>query len=252
MLRPMSLPAYRASSRVPRRAGVRLTLQHAASIVADARGIAFFEIDAEEFMTERGVQHLALSRIRHRFPLSLHAADLSIGGEGPLDRAHLARLQRVVALYRPGLFSAGLGSPGRNRADPNAMPLRYDEGSLARAASHIEQAQNVLGLRVLIENPVTPAAFESFMSEVEFLTEIVARTGCGLLLDVNNVHVSAIGTGFAPLDYVERFPVAALGKFVYAERFSTAPTAHRSTSRSGVSTSARSSAAALSRRRSGG
>jgi uncharacterized protein (UPF0276 family) len=101
----MSIPNYRAPSRIPPRAGVGLQPEHAADIAHDARHVAFFEVHAENYMGDGGAPHAFLSAIRDRFPLSVHGVGLSIGGARPLDREHLARLQRLVALYRPGLFS---------------------------------------------------------------------------------------------------------------------------------------------------
>ena len=214
MLRPMSIPSYRAPFRVPPRAGVGLKPEHAAEIADNPRGVAFFEVHAENYMGDGGAPHALLSAIRDRFPLSLHGVGLSIGGARPLDREHLARLQRLVALYRPGLFSEHLAWSSHGDVFLNdLLPVSYDEETLSRVASHIDQVQKVLGVRMLLENPSTYVAFESStMSEIEFLSETVARTGCGLLLDVNNVYVSAVNNGFDPFDYLEEFPVASVGE----------------------------------------
>jgi uncharacterized protein (UPF0276 family) len=214
MLRPMSIPTYRAPLRVPPRAGVGLKPEHTEQITTNARGVAFFEVHAENYMGEGGAPHLMLSAIRDRHPLSLHGVGLSIGGAKPLCREHLSRLQRLVALYRPGLFSEHLAWSSHDEIFLNdLLPVSYDEKTLARVALHIDQVQKVLGVRMLLENPSTYVAFESStMDEIEFLSEVVARTGCGLLLDVNNVHVSAANNGFDPSDYIDRFPVAAVGE----------------------------------------
>lgn len=214
MLRPMSIPTYRAPFKVPPRAGVGLKPEHAADIDRSARGVAFFEVHAENYMGDGGAPHALLSAIRDRFPLSLHGVGLSIGGARPLCREHLARLQRLVALYRPGLFSEHLAWSSHDEVFLNdLLPVSYDEKTLTRVASHIDQVQKVLGVRMLLENPSTYVAFESStMSEIEFLSEVVSRTGCGLLLDVNNVHVSAVNNGFDPFDYIDQFPVAAVGE----------------------------------------
>jgi uncharacterized protein (UPF0276 family) len=210
----MSIPTYRAASKIPPRAGVGLKPEHADEITRNARGVGFFEVHAENYMGEGGAPHGLLSAIRDRFPLSLHGVGLSIGGDRPLCREHLARLQRLVALYRPGLFSEHLAWSSHDEVFLNdLLPVSYDEATLARVASHIDQVQKVLGVRMLLENPSTYVAFESAtMSEIEFLSEVVARTGCGLLLDVNNVHVSAANNGFDPFDYLDQFPIAAVGE----------------------------------------
>jgi uncharacterized protein (UPF0276 family) len=123
-------------------------------------------------------------------------------------------LQRLVALYRPGLFSEHLAWSSHDEVFLNdLLPVSYDEETLDRVVIHIDHVQKVLGVRMLLENPSTYVAFESSsMGEIEFLSEIVARTGCGLLLDVNNVYVSAVNNRFDPFDYLERFPVAAVGE----------------------------------------
>ncbi len=214
MLRPMSPPNYRASHRVPPRAGVGLKPEHAADIFENARGVAFFEARAETYMGDGSAPNALLSQIRERFPLSLHGVGLSIGGAKPLDREHLSRLQRLVALYRPGLFSEHLAWSTHDGVQPNDLPpLPYNETTLARVTAHVDQVQKVLGIKMLLENPsISPAFEDSTMSETEFLSEVVARTGCGLLLDVNNVHVAAASQGFDPFDYLEKFPVAAVGE----------------------------------------
>jgi hypothetical protein len=194
--------------------GVGLKGEHAADIFDNARGVAFFEVHAENYMGDGGAPHALLAKIRERFPLSLHGVGLSIGGAKPLDRAHLARLQRLVALYRPGLFSEHLAWSTHDDVYLNdLLPLPYNETTLARVVAHVDQAQKVLGVKMLLENPSTYLAFEdSTMSETEFLSEIVARTGCGLLLDVNNVQVSATNNGFDAFEYLDSFPVAAVGE----------------------------------------
>jgi hypothetical protein len=209
----MSLPNFR-TSRIPPRAGVGLKGEHAADIFENARDVAFFEVHAENYMGEGGAPHALLSRIRERFPLSLHGVGLSIGGAKPLDREHLARLQRLVALYRPGLFSEHLAWSTHDDVYLNdLLPLPYNATTLKRVAAHVDQVQKVLGVKMLLENPSTYLAFaDSTMSETEFLSEIVARTGCGLLLDVNNVQVSAVNNGFDAFEYLDSFPVAAVGE----------------------------------------
>ncbi len=135
MLRPMSPPSYRASHRIPPRAGVGLKPEHAADIFESARGVAFFEVHAENYMGDGGAPHALLSQIRDRFPLSLHGVGLSIGGAKPLCREHLGRLQRLVALYKPGLFSEHLAWSSHGDVYLNdLLPLPYNETTLARVA----------------------------------------------------------------------------------------------------------------------
>ena len=214
MLRPMTRPTYRATAAVPPRAGIGLKQEHGADILKNSRGVGFVEVHAENYMGDGGPPHAMLAAIRERFPLSLHGVGLSIGGARPLDREHLARLQRLVVQYRPGLFSEHLAWSSHGGAYLNdLLPLPYNEKILARVCTHIDQVQNVLGLRMLLENPSAYLGFDTAtMEEIEFLAEVVARTGCGLLLDVNNVHVSAVNLGFDPFAYINNFPIAYVGE----------------------------------------
>ncbi len=214
MLRPMSRPDYETPSHIPLDVGVGLKHEHALQIFNDPGGVSFFEVHAENYMSDGGPAHAFLSAVRNRFPLSIHGVGLSIGGAAPLDRQHLSRLQHLVAVYQPGLFSEHLAwsSHGSNYLN-DLLPLPYNERTLTRVVSHIQQVQTVLGMRMLLENPSTYVAFEqSTMGEIEFLAEVVARTGCGLLLDVNNVYVSAANSRFDPYTYIDAFPMDHVGE----------------------------------------
>ena len=214
MLRPLSTPSYGSLSAIPPRAGVGLKPEHARDILEGRCELGFLEIHAENYMGAGGPPHRLLAAVRNRFPLSLHVVGLSIGGAGALDRQHLARLQHLVAVYRPGLFSEHLAWSSHGDVYLNdLLPLPYNEATLARVCAHVDQVQNVLGLRMLLENPTAYLALsESTMSEIEFLSEVVARTGCGLLLDVNNVHISAVNLGFDPFEYIGDFPADHVGE----------------------------------------
>ena len=135
---------------------------------------------------------------RGHYPLSVHGVGLSIGGAAPLDREHLARLKHLITLYQPGLFSEHLAWSSHNGVFLNdLLPLPYNEISLARVCAHVSQVQDTIGMRMLLENPSTYVAFgATSMTEIEFLSAVAQRTGCGLLRDVNNVHVSAVNHGF--------------------------------------------------------
>lgn len=202
------------ADRIPARAGLGLKQEHGAEILRDGCDVAFFEVHAENYMGDGGPPHALLRAVRERFPLSLHGVGLSIGGEGPLCKAHLARLRRLVELYRPGLFSEHLAWSSHGGVYLNdLLPLPYTSGMLDRICAHIEEAQDAVGMRMLLENPSSYLTFEtSTIDEVDFLSEIVRRTGCGLLLDINNVYVSAVNLGFDPLGYVAAFPLAAVGE----------------------------------------
>jgi hypothetical protein len=199
---------------IPPRAGVGLKPEHYGAILTDRPGIGWFEIHAENYMGDGGPPHHYLSLIREHYPVSLHGVGLSIGGADPLDRAHLARLRAVADRYEPGLFSEHLAWSSHDGIyRPDLLPLPYTGETLARVAAHIHEVQEAMGRRMLLENPSTYLTFEtSTLSEIEFLSELVRRTGCGLLLDVNNVFVSAVNNGYAPEAYVDAFPLAAVGE----------------------------------------
>jgi len=203
------------SAQIPPRAGVCLKPEHYADILGSRPDIGWFEIHAENYMGDGGPPHHFLSAIRERYPISLHGVGLSIGSDGPLDASHLSRLKTLIERYRPGLFSEHLAWSSHEGTYLNdLLPVPYNAETLARVAEHIDQVQQSLGQRMLLENPSTYLRFaESTMSEIDFLAGLVARTGCGLLLDVNNVQVSAANHGFDPVAYLEAFPVEHVGEF---------------------------------------
>jgi uncharacterized protein (UPF0276 family) len=161
-----------------------------------------------------GPPHHLLRQIRRDYPLSIHGVGLSIGGAGPLDRAHLLRLKHVIGLYEPAIFSEHLAWSTHDGVFMNdLLPLPYNVETLTCVADHIDEVQQTLGRRMLLENPSTYLGFRSSdMSEVEFLRAIAVRTGCGLLLDVNNVYVSAVNAGFDAASYIDSFPVEHVGE----------------------------------------
>jgi uncharacterized protein (UPF0276 family) len=165
-------------------------------------------------MGDGGAPHRMLSDLRSRLPLSVHGVALSIGGAGPLNREHLARLKCVIDRYEPHLFSEHLAWSTHDGVYLNdLLPVPYNAETLARVSDHIDEVQETLRRRMLLENPSTYVAFEnSTMSEVEFLREVVNRTGCGLLLDVNNVYVSAVDHGTEPMAYLDQFPMEHVGE----------------------------------------
>ncbi len=196
-------------------AGVGLKPEHAEDILGGGQRVDFFEIHAENYMGAGGPPHHLLHRIRADHPLSIHGVGLSIGGTAPLDRDHLNRLRRLVDVYRPALFSEHLAWSTHDGVFLNdLLPLPYNEISLAHVCAHIEEVQDALGMRMLLENPSTYVAFQaSTMSEIDFLRAVARRTGCGLLLDVNNVHVCAVNHGFDAGAYIDAFPVEYVGQF---------------------------------------
>lgn len=199
---------------LPPRAGVGLKPEHYREILKTSPDIGWFEIHAENYMGEGGPPHHYLSAIRERYPVSLHGLGLSIGGSSALDREHLARLKALIARYQPSLFSEHLAWSSHDKVYFNdLMPLPYTEETLMRVCEHIGEVQDALGRRMLLENPSTYVAFaDTAMSEIAFLREVVRRTGCGLLLDVNNVFVQSVNHGFDAAAFIDAFPVEHVGE----------------------------------------
>ena len=175
---------------------------------------AFVEVHAENYMGAGGIPHAQLTAIRERMPLSLHGVGLSIGAESPPDTAHLDRLAALIDRYQPAAFSEHLAwSTHDGRFFNDLLPLCYDVTTLHRVCEHINRVQDRLGIRMLLENPSTYLEFESSTwSEPEFIASVVRKTGCGLLLDVNNVYVSCRNNGHDCLDYFDAMPLDAVGE----------------------------------------
>jgi uncharacterized protein (UPF0276 family) len=198
-----------ADGSLPPRAGVGLKPEHYREIIDTSPDIGWFEIHAENYMGEGGAPHHYLGAIRERYPVSLHGVGLSIGGSGPLDQEHLARLKALIERYQPASFSEHLAWSSHDSIYLNdLLPLPYTEETLYRVCEHIDEVQERLGRRMLLENPSTYVAFaDATMSEVEFLRAAVRRTGCGLLLDVNNVFVQSVNHCFDAAAFIDAFPV---------------------------------------------
>ena len=206
----MPLPSSCAKDRIPARGGVGLKAEHYRTIVETLPDVGFFEVHAENYMGAGGPPHRYLSAIRERYPLSLHGVGLSIGADRPLDEDHLQRLKRLIERYRPGLFSEHLAWSSHDSSFLNdLLPVPYTAETLTRVIEHIDQVQNALRRQMLLENPSTYLAFaESTYSEIDFIAQVVRRTGCGLLLDVNNVYVASTNQEWDPIAYIEAYPLA--------------------------------------------
>ena len=199
---------------LPWRAGIGLKPQHFREVQGTRPDIGFFEVHAENYMVDGGPFHHFLHRIREYYPLSLHGVGLSIGGEAPLDEAHLDRLAALIGRYEPASFSEHLAWSSHGDVFFNdLLPVPYDRATLDRVCQHIDRVQERLQRRMLLENPSTYIEFESStMSETVFLREVLKRTGCGLLLDVNNAHVSCTNHGRDALAYLHELPLDAVGE----------------------------------------
>ncbi|WP_103332977.1 MNIO family bufferin maturase [Pseudotabrizicola formosa] len=202
------------SRALPAAPGVGYKPQHFAGIMADPGPVRWLEVHAENYMGAGGRPLAQLRALAERFAISVHGVGLSIGGEGALDTAHLARLKALCGWLRPASFSEHLAWSTHDGVFLNdLLPLPYTQATLARVCDHIDQVQEVLGRQMLLENPSTYLSFaQATMEEVVFLREVAQRTGCGLLLDVNNVFVSAVNQGFDPAAYLRRFPLELVGE----------------------------------------
>jgi len=176
--------------------------------------VDFFEIHAENYLGDGGAPHRRLRDIGERWPLTVHGVGLSLGGERRPDREHLARL-RVLLVRHPALwFSEHLAWSSHGRVCvPDLLPVAYDEANLSRIVSHVQQVQEFLGRQILIENPSTYLPWADPRAETGFLSELVARSGCGLLLDLNNVVVSCHNHGCSPQRYLDEAPLHAVRQF---------------------------------------
>ena len=210
----MNAPMRIGTPALPAAAGLPFKHAHWPEIQARGGGAAWFEVHAENYMGNGGPPHRMLAALRALRPLSLHGVGLSIGGEGRLDGDHLARLRALVDRYEPASFSEHLAwSTHRGIYMSDLLPLAYCEAALTRVCDHIDETQQALGRRMLLENPAAYLALDgATMHETEFLAEVARRTGCGLLLDVNNVWVSAVNREFDPIGYLEAFPLHLVGE----------------------------------------
>ncbi|WP_237883845.1 MNIO family bufferin maturase [Pseudomonas sp. PGPR40] len=201
-------------SGLPPRSGLGLKTEHFREVLGAQPDIGFFEVHAENYMVAGGPFHHFLGLIRELYPLSLHGVGLSIGAEGPLDLQHLQRLAALIERYQPQSFSEHLAWSSHGPVFLNdLLPLAYDAPTLNRVCEHIDQVQSALKRSMLLENPATYLAFQrSTLDEADFISEVIRRTGCGLLLDVNNVYVSCINHQRDPLAYIDALPLHAVGE----------------------------------------
>ncbi len=199
---------------LPGAPGVGYKPQHFTDILENPAPVGWLEVHAENYMGDGGRPLAQLRHLAERFPISVHGVGLSIGGEGPLDPDHLARLKRLCDWLNPASFSEHLAWSTHGAEFLNdLLPLPYTEATLARVVDHVDRVQETVGRRMLLENPSVYVDFtETNLDEIDFLIEIAARTGCGLLLDVNNVYVSCTNRKTGWNDYIDRFPHHLVGE----------------------------------------
>ena len=187
------------------RAGIGLRAQHHLQVISHAPAVAWFAAHTENYFADGGAHVEALGRIRANYPLSLHGVGLSLGSTDPLNALHLERVRRAVNRFEPALLSEHLSwSSVGGRFANDLLPLPYTEEALRHVCSRIAQAQDFLGRQLLIENVSSYLQFEcSRMPEWEFLGAVAAESGCGILLDLNNIYVAARNFGFDAQRYLD-------------------------------------------------
>lgn len=199
--------------------GLGLRPSHYDHVLSRRPAVSWFEAISENYMGLRGGSSGGrplemLEEVRGRYPVTLHGVSLNVGSADPLNRDYLKRLKRLVRVIEPAMVSDHLcwtGVDGRNLHD--LLPLPYTEAVIEHVAARLRHVQEFLGRRILIENVSSYLTYRhSEMTEWEFLTEVASRADCGILLDVNNIHVSAVNHGFDALDYVNAVPTARVGE----------------------------------------
>ena len=208
------MPMQSSISSLPLAVGVGFKGQHFPAIKNDDEGVDWFEIHAENYMLDGGPRKAMLLELAEDFPISCHGVGLSIGAPEPLDQEHLARLKTLIDWLQPTVFSEHLAwSTHEGVFFNDLLPLPYTKAVLDHVVAHVSQVQDTLGRQMLIENPSTYVHFaEHEMSEAEFITTLISRSGCGLLLDINNVYVSAQNQNTNAESYLRALPMKAVGE----------------------------------------
>ena len=199
---------------LPLSAGASLKAAHYADVRTDHAGIGFFEVHAENYLSAGGPGLNMLEWVTEHAALSIHGVGLSLGGSGPLDREHLERIAALLHRWQPAEFSEHLAWSSHNgRYFNDLLPLPYTLATLQTVCQHVDEVQQRLRRRILLENPATYLGYlQSAWHEADFLAEIVRRTGCGLLLDLGNVQVSCTNHRLDAQDYLRRLPLDAIGE----------------------------------------
>jgi uncharacterized protein (UPF0276 family) len=199
---------------IPARAGIGLRAPHLRQVLESRPAVPWFEVHSENYFAPAGAAVAMLDAVRRDYPLSLHGVGLSLGGSDPLDPQHLQHLQAAIARFAPVLVSEHLcwtAAGGQHFHD--LLPLPYTDEALRHVSARIVEAQERLARGLLIENVSSYLEFEhSTIPEWEFLREVAARSGCGILLDVNNIYVSAVNHGFDARRYLDAIPAEAVGE----------------------------------------
>ena len=197
----------------PSGAGIGLKHAHVEAVLAGVETLPWCEVHTENYMIAGGPRLEKLARIRERLAISFHGVGASLGGPAPPDRQHLGAVKRLVDRFEPALVSEhAVWSRAAGIYYADLLPLPRTGEALSRLADGIDRYQEVIGRRILIENPANYLSFVSEMDEPDFLAEVARRTGCGLLLDLNNVYVSACNCGIDARAYIEALPAERVGE----------------------------------------
>ncbi|WP_286828496.1 MULTISPECIES: DUF692 domain-containing protein [Kordiimonas] len=210
----MTFPAYIAAKGAQKPVGVGLKSQHYDDVLTSKPALAFFEVHAENYMMPGGAHHRYLEEIRETYPLSIHGVGMSLGSAEGLNRKHLQRFSEVVNRYRPWLVSEHLAwSRAGDTYLNDLLPVPMTQESLRIVTGNVKALQDAIGRKILIENPSSYLTFaDDEMPEVDFLVALAEATGCGLLLDVNNVYVSGKNIGWDVRAYLDSIPADLVGE----------------------------------------
>jgi uncharacterized protein (UPF0276 family) len=208
------MPSSSALTTLPPSAGIGLRAPHHAQVLAEQPAVAWWEVHSENFFSAGGAPLAFLQRIRQSYPVSLHGVGLSLGAVDTLFEAHLEKLSALVDQVAPAAVSEHLcwSSSGAQHFN-DLLPLPYTEEALQQAVARISRVQDRLRRLILVENVSSYLQFaDSTMSEWDFLVAVARRSGCGILLDINNIYVSARNHGFAAKAYIDAIPADLVGE----------------------------------------
>ncbi|TDR80395.1 DUF692 domain-containing protein [Paludibacterium purpuratum] len=208
------MPVVPRDCALPVQAGIGLRAAHLDEVCADWPRLAWVEVHSENYFMAGGPALAALESVRQHYPVSLHGVGMSLGGADALDPDHLRRLKRLVVRIEPAAVSEHLcWSAIGGRCLNDLLPLPYTREALQRVCQHIDQVQQALGRRILLENIASYLRFlPEDLLEWDFVAEVARRTGCLLLLDINNVYVSAVNHGFSAQSFLDAMPADAVAE----------------------------------------
>jgi len=210
----MGTMQVRCAPPIPARTGIGLRAEHYRELLATRPPAAWLEVHSENYFGDGGLPHYYLEQARRDYPLSLHGVGLSLGSTDPLDRTHLEKLRALVRRYQPGLVSDHLSwSSVEGRFLNDLLPLPYTEEALRHVTARVNEVQDFIGHEILVENPASYLQYRhSTLTEAEFLTALCERSGCGILLDINNAYVSACNHGLEARDFLSAIPAMRVGE----------------------------------------